>query len=256
MKRITLITDWNEDDYFVGAVKGYMLSHCPDIKLVEISHRVPLFDIQKAAFILKSCYGFYPDNTVHISGVRGFNNRKSALPVAVSYKGQYFFGFDNKAFISIFDSDENPEMWMLNNQDSTFPELDLLLKPAVKLLNGVDINTLGTLVSEMPFVAKIRPEKSAKFMVGNVMYINGYGNAVTNITRKTFEDFVEGKQFSITVLRRQNEITKISAIIDSPEGELFAIFNTLGLLEIGQMNYRLDESVGVGLLSKIRIEKK
>lgn len=254
MNILTLITDWNNDDYFIAAVKGYLLSNNIDLQLVEITHKIPLFDSQKAAFIQKATLGQFPEESMHINGVRGVNSGKVAAPVIVRYLDSWFAGYDSNAFMSIFDHSHNPQAWHLPCFDTPFPELDLLIKPTIELLQGKNIDSIGSKIDKMPVIAALRPEILPQSMVGTVIYINGYGNAVTNITREMFSNFTAGRQVAITVLKRQNLITEISKTIDKPEGELFAMFNSLGLLELGQVNYRLDESIGVSIMSKIRIQ--
>lgn len=254
MDIITLITDWNNDDYYIGMVQGYLLSKKIDVRLVDISHRVPLFDTQKAGFIAAASFASFPEGTFHVVAPRGFKFGHAALPLAVKYKKHWFFGYDNGAFLRIFNADNRPEVWGLKNFDTPFPELDLLIKPIIELLQGAKIENLGVLVEKPDFPMVISPKESQNSLVGEVTYINGYGNAITDISRRDFEKFVGSKNFKITLLRQQNTIAKINTSYDEDFGELFAIFNSLDMLEIGQINYRLDQSIGLDVQSKIRIQ--
>ena len=254
MKILTLTTDWNNDDYYKGMVKGFLVSNSPEITIVEISHNIPIFDIKKARFTIKSCFNHFPKNTIHIVSVRGFKKKQPAPPIAVKYDDYWFFGYDNGAFLQIFEQNRDLEVWYLNSVETTFPELDLLIKPAVQLLNGIHIESLGIKDNDTTPPLTILPHKLEHSLIGVVIYINGYGNAITNITRSDFEECRKNRQFKITLLKQQNSISKISNGFDEQEGELVAIFNSLNLLELGQMNYRLDQSIGLDLQSKIRIQ--
>ncbi|MDD2563497.1 MAG: SAM-dependent chlorinase/fluorinase [Salinivirgaceae bacterium] len=254
MKILTLTTDWNSHDYYVGIVKGYVISNSPETKIIEITHSIPIFDTRKACFTVISCYNHFPKNTIHVIGVRGFKNRDSAPPIAAKYNNHWFFGYENSAFLDMFDKKENVEIWALNVLETSFPEFELLIKPAIKLSNGELIESLGKKIDNQTFPTSISPQKSDSNLVGIVTYINSYGNAITNITKANFEACQQGRAFKITLIKRQNSINKICSSFNEEEGELVAIFNSLGLLELGQMNYRLDQSIGLDIESKIRIQ--
>ncbi len=254
MNILTLITDWNNEDYYVGMVKGYLLKTNAEVQLAEISHRIPLFSSLVATFICRASYESFPEGTVHVLGIRGGINKEVAKPVAVSYKNHWFFGFNNPDFQQMFDAPQNPTAWALPDFNTSFPELDLLIKPAIQLLEGVPIEKIATGSISLERFTPVKHETTANSMVGAVLYIDGYGNAITNISRTDFESFTHGRKFRITLLRQQNVITEISSTVGVEEGELFAIFNSLGLLEVGQVNSRLDESIGIDVHSKIRIQ--
>ena len=69
MAVITLTTDWRNHDYYVGAVKGKIVSRDPSTTIVDISHQVTSFNVMQAAFVLRNCYAEFPEHTVHIMGV-------------------------------------------------------------------------------------------------------------------------------------------------------------------------------------------
>ena len=101
MPIITLTTDWNKDDYYVGAAKGAIYSNCIDATIVDITHQIKPFNIFQAAFILKNSYRFYPSGTVHIIGVKTeiYADQKY---IAAEFEGQYFLGTDNGIFSLLF----------------------------------------------------------------------------------------------------------------------------------------------------------
>ena len=69
MPVITLLSDFGLRDYFVGAVKGVMLSLNPDVSFVDISHQIPPQDIFTGAFTLSQAYSCFPQGTVHFAVV-------------------------------------------------------------------------------------------------------------------------------------------------------------------------------------------
>ena len=85
--QITLLTDFGNDDYFVGAMKGVILSVNPGAALIDITHNIPPQDIQAAAFTLLACYRSFEQGTIHVAivdpGVG--STRRPILAVAGGY---------------------------------------------------------------------------------------------------------------------------------------------------------------------------
>ena len=79
MKIITLTTDWGTKDHHVGALKGLLYNVFPDVLVVDISHEVPRFSIQQAAYLFSNVYRRFPEGTVHIVAVQNSAGLKSEL---------------------------------------------------------------------------------------------------------------------------------------------------------------------------------
>ena len=99
---ITLTSDMGLKDYYVAAVKGAIYNQLPDVKIVDISHDIPPFDIVHASFVLKNTFKEFPKNSIHIIGVDTSSNHGSEH-VIVSNHDQYFIGNNNGVFSLIFE---------------------------------------------------------------------------------------------------------------------------------------------------------
>ncbi|MCC8986077.1 MAG: SAM-dependent chlorinase/fluorinase, partial [Nitrospira sp.] len=66
---ITLLTDFGDRDYFVASLKGVILNINPQAQIVDLSHHVTPHDVADAAYLLKSCYRYFPDGTIHVAVV-------------------------------------------------------------------------------------------------------------------------------------------------------------------------------------------
>ena len=98
---ITICSDWNGRDYYLGALKGRLLSLCEGAQIVDMSHNIESYNIQQAAFIVKNAYHYYPEGSIHIITVN--SETSSDQPYVVVYNnGHYFIGTDNGMFNLIF----------------------------------------------------------------------------------------------------------------------------------------------------------
>lgn len=246
MSIITLTTDFGLKDHFVGAVKGAIYSELMDVKIVDISHCVSPFHLQEAAYIVQNAYKSFPQGTIHIIGVDSELNPENKH-IAIFMDGHYFICADN-GIIAMLTADVRPEKIVeINIHDriiSNFPVLDVFVKVAGHLARGGTLDVIGKNITEIKEVTGIRPvvNKNEGQIIGNVVYIDNYGNAISNISKKLFETVGRGRDFIINA--RTTKFTQIytnysEAInFDLPpekreeDGKKLAIWSSSGHLEL------------------------
>src|SRR5690554_6018083 len=100
---LTLLTDFGTRDYYVGAMKGVILSRVPDLNIVDLTHEIPPQDVSAGAFVLYALHREFPERTVHVAVVDpGVGSSRRVLVVRAA--GQYFVGPDNGLFSYILDT--------------------------------------------------------------------------------------------------------------------------------------------------------
>lgn len=246
MPIITLTTDFGLKDHFVGAVKGAIYSELQDVKIVDISHSVSPFHLQEAAYIVQNAYKSFPQGTIHIIGVDSELNPENKH-IVVFMDGHYFICADN-GIIAMLTAEVRPEkMVEVNIHDriiSNFPVLDVFVKVAGHLARGGTLEVIGKNISKIKEVTRIRPvvNKNEGQIIGNVVYIDNYGNVISNISKKLFETIGRGRDFLIQA--RTTKFTQIhnnysDAInFDLPpekreeDGKKLAIWNSSEYLEL------------------------
>lgn len=201
MAIITLTTDFGEKDHFVGAVKGAIYSEMEDAKIVDISHSISPFHLHEAAYIIQNAYKSFPKGSIHVIGVDSELNPENKH-IAVLLDGHYFICADN-GIITMLTSEIKPEKVVeINIHDrviSNFPVLDVFVKVAGHISRGGTLDVIGKKISRIKELTSLRPVVSNKEsqIFGNVIYIDNYGNAITNITKKFFENIGKGRPFVI-----------------------------------------------------------
>jgi len=112
---VTLLTDFGTTDYFVGAMKGALLSVCPDACIIDITHEVPAHDIEAGAFILFAAHEAFPPCTIHVAVVDpGVGSARR--PILVVSGGHFFVGPDNGLFSYIYERAHTPQVFHLTNE--------------------------------------------------------------------------------------------------------------------------------------------
>ena len=246
MPILTLTTDFGLKDHFAGAVKGAIYSEMADAKIVDISHNVSPFHITEAAYIIQNAYKNFPDGTIHIIGIDSEQNPENKH-IAVKLEGQYFICANN-GIMSLIASEIKPQKIVeINIHDAVetnFPVLDIFVKVACHIARGGTLEVIGKTIPEIKQLKDFTPfvNKEQNQLIGHVMYIDNYGNVVSNISRKLFESIGKGRKFKINA--RSVSFTKIhesySEAINfskpketrEEDGKKLALFNASGYIEL------------------------
>ncbi len=257
MPVITLTTDWNSDDYYIGAFKGRILKRFQNANIIDITHKINPFNISKAAFVLRNSYHHFPEGTIHIVFINAEPSEQRPFLIA-KFREHYFIGSDNGVFDLIFSKKpeliirlKTPEQHTLNS----FSAFDIFSDTACSLMEGRIITELGDKVNEYNHKTPLRATIEDKSITGSVIYIDSYFNAITNITRELFERVCKDRKFEIYVQSKHYKITSINSFYhQSPAGELLAIFNSAGLLEIAINNGNAARLLNLEINSTVRVE--
>lgn len=246
MAIITLTSDFGEKDHFVGAIKGAIFSELFDVKIVDISHYVSPFNISQAAYIIQNAYKSFPKGTVHIIGVDSELNPENKH-LAIKLDGHYFICADN-GIMSMLCSEIVPEKMVEINIhgiiQSNFPVLDVFVKVACHLARGGTLEVIGKTIDSIKPIKNLVPfiNEDRTQIIGTIIYIDNYGNVVTNIKQGFFETIQKGRDFVISA--RNNKFktvySKYSDVVNfeipeekrHDEGKGLVVFNSGGFLEI------------------------
>jgi len=243
---ITLTTDFGEKDHFAGAVKGAIYKELDSIKIVDISHSISPFHITQAAYIIQNAYKNFPPGSIHIIGIDSELNPENKH-IAVLLDGHYFVCANN-GIISMLTSEINPEKIVEINVhervESNFPVLDVFVKVACHIARGGTLDVIGKSISTIKQITGLKPviNSESNQVIGNVIYIDNYGNVICNITKALFEKIGKGRSF--TIIARTAKFSKVhkrySDAINfeipksrrEEDGKKLAIWNSSGYLEI------------------------
>ena len=245
MSIITLTTDFGLRDHFVGALKGKLISDFPECRIVDISHHVDPFNIYEASYLLNAAWTSFPPGTVHLIGVDA-EFHKGNRHIAMQWNGHYFIGADN-GILSLLSSKILPEKLFEITIHDRFPpetaDLDVLAKVATHLARGGVLNVIGRETAGLKEVTELKPVVAAdrSSIKGYVIYVDHFGNAVVNITRKMFQELVTGRSYTVAagkntvnvIFRRFADILNEGRLsLKDSEGRMVAVFNEAGYLEI------------------------
>jgi S-adenosylmethionine hydrolase len=202
MAVITLTTDFGTKDHFTAAVKGALLSEILEAKVVDVSHNISPFSILEAAYVIQNAFSSFPVGSIHIIGVDSEISEENKH-IVVQLNDHYFICANN-GIMSMICAEINPQKIVeINIHDkisTSFPVLDVFVKVAAHIDRGGTLEVIGKIINEIKPIKNIVPivRAGASQLVGSVIYIDHYGNVITNIKKRFFESIQKGRRFEIS----------------------------------------------------------
>ena len=240
---ITLLTDFGAQDYFVGAMKGVILSLNPAATIADITHEIPPQDIQAAAFNLLACYRDFPAGTIHVAVIDpGVGSDRRAILVECA--NQFFVGPDNGLFSWITEREGDFSAWQVTNDkflrkpiSSTFHGRDVFAPVAAALSTRTLPKEFGAPLKNIVTLAPLSPRTAADGIEGSIIHIDRFGNCITNFTAEHISEArVAGGAKLIVNQREITSIRKFFADQSGSKSELFMIVGSAGFVEIASQN--------------------
>jgi len=255
---ITLITDFGHTSGYVGIMKGVILSINPGCQIVDITHHISPQDREEAAFVLQSVHPFFPSNSVHLVVVDpGVGTDRK--PIIVESAQNWFVGPDNGVFSFVFLKDQKKKVWEITNEQyylpqvsATFQGRDIFAPVAAHLSLGVSVHVLGKELEHYVHLEGLESEKNEDGLKARVLFIDHFGNLVSNISRQLFTKVVGDKPFRITVGGLAiHTISRTYA--DGRDGEVIALFGSSNQLEISVRNGNCQRLLQVAKGSEVSV---
>ena len=246
MSIITLTTDFGHKDYFVSVTKAALLQETPKSIIIDISHDVSPFNHTEAAYILKNAYQNFPKGSIHIVGVDSELSPENNH-IVMAYDGHYFIGANNGIFSLLLEENKYEKLIEINIHNtvlSSFPVLDVFVKVAAHLTRNGSIDVVGRSFEGLKERTGGRPviHESGRQLIGSVIYIDNFGNVVTNIKKSLFTEVQKARSFTIYA-----QSVKFTSVYDSyteaisfdipkkdreEDGKKIALWNAAGHLEL------------------------
>lgn len=228
MQILTLTTDWHRDDYYAGLLHGLLLQVAPDVRIVPISQHIAHHNTIHAAFVLRMAHVGFAPGTIHLCLV-GSETCKSRQMLVFEHNKHWFIVPDNGMAGMLFDDEPPTPPRAFAMADGAFGAL----RATIMAFEAIVSNSLEQHPTADNYLiyTNSEPSFSPNSITGKIVYIDSYGNAISNISRQLFEMVGKGRAFSIPILPNVAIRTLSKSYHEGDEGDLIALFNSAGLLE-------------------------
>ena len=184
MSLITLTTDFGS--VYPAAMKGVILGIDPQATIIDISHTVPQGDIRAGAFVLYSVVPYFPVGTVHVAVVDpGVGTARNSI--VISAGGHLFVGPDNGLTVPAasrlgkIEVRKITNLGLLGDVSATFHGRDVFARIGAYLSEGMLLEEIGETTMDHVQLDFGIVETGKDFISGKVIYIDDFGNVITNI---------------------------------------------------------------------------
>jgi len=260
MAIITLTTDFGSDDYYVAAMKGVIYQILPSATVVDITHQIPPQQVLPAAFVLREVWRTFPQGTIHAVVVDpGVGSHRAIL--AGRYAGQVLLVPDNGLLTFVHQTAHPEQINLVSNTSlfchpvsATFHGRDIFAPVAAHLAKGLSLDAVGPRTATIALLdlPQVRETPDGK-LVGQVVYVDHFGNLVTNISQeqltehaglgRKLEVFI-GDQSVGTLLRYYSQIAP---------GQGCALIGSSGFMEIAVNQGRADRVFRAGIGAAVEV---
>jgi hypothetical protein len=240
LELITLLTDFGDRDYFVASMKGVILTINPQATIVDLSHHVPPHSVEGAAYLLKSCYRYFPEGTVHVAVVDpGVGTARR--PLFVSTARYFFMAPDNGLLSDVLEQESGVEVRQIDNLQyrletagSTFDGRDVFAPAAAWLSKGVPSASFGRLIHDPVRVQVVPPQWQNQSLVGHIVYVDRFGNLISNLTPIHLHEVRSVTKRSTVLIRMGNHVIHglVASYSEGASRKPHALLNSNGRLEI------------------------
>ena len=244
---VTLTTDFGTRDSYVAQLKGVLLSRCVDLRIHDLTHDVAPHDVVEGALFLAASVPTFPAGTVHVAVVDpgvGSDRR----PIAAEVSGQRVVCPDNGLLTLLARTHAIDAVHELTNPElrrepvsATFEGRDVFAPAAAHLACGGALADLGPPVSDVTKLALPEPERTEDGVRGEVMHVDRFGNAVTNIHVSMLRDALDQAR----VHAGGCELPMLRTYADAASGAPLALAGSSGYIEVAVREGSAAETLGL-----------
>ena len=258
---VALLSDFGSRDHYAGAMKGVILSICPDATLVDISHDIPPHDLQCAAIELAAACRFFPTGCVFLVVVDpGVGSTRRGL--AADTGDHRFVAPDNGVLTAVFQQTPPKQVVELTERryarptvSRTFEGRDRFAPAAAWLAKGIQLSALGRPLSDYQSIDIPVMQVGDDGIEGMVLRIDRFGNLVTNIDRKAFDRLASTGAIEIEAGGHPVE-RLVETYADIAPDEVCALFGSTDHLEIAANAASAVERLGLDHGAPVRVTRR
>ena len=259
VKLITLMTDFGVSSPYIAAMKGVILSICPEVQIVDLTHVIPPQDIRQGALAWEQFTPYFPTGSVHVGVVDpGVGSERQILLAEI---GEFFYlGPDNGLFTKVALNQKPAKLYTINNRQywrdevsRTFHGRDIMAPVAAHLCSGVTSDCFGSEQEVWQTLDWPEVHMTNRSIEGTIASIDSFGNLVTDITAEMLADVPRGEE---TVVHCDGHETFgiFETYADQPELTLVAIVGSSGFLEIALVNENASMMLGVKVGQPVKVK--
>jgi len=262
MAIVTFTTDFGDRDHYVAAMKGVVLQIAPRSVLVDVTHKIEPQNVLQAAFVIRQVWPSFPRGTIHVVVVDPGVGTSRRI-VAVQYAGQVVICPDN-GIVSLLQRDiqlevlrevANRQLFAPGATSATFHGRDIIAPVAGHMSRGLRLAQVGPLTEELEVLDLPKPERMPdRSLKGEVIYVDAFGNLVTNLTREDLPPTFAARPEAHVWLGERDVGAVQQTYARASSGEALALIGSVDLLEIAVSGGNAAEVLKTGVGASVAVK--
>jgi S-adenosylmethionine hydrolase len=254
---VTLTTDFGSGSGYVAELKGRLLQATTPFTLVDISHDVPPHDIRAAAWLVGQCCPAFPAGTLHIVVVDpgvGTERRLVWARLGPPNAYQEFLCPDNGVLtlaLQRLPLVAARRIHVPPNAAATFHGRDVLAPAAVRLLDGLNPESLDDSLDELMRLRWPTPKETPTGVQGEVIHIDAFGNLVTSLPATLLPRLEAVGRLGVS---QHGVATVVRTYGEAAPGTAVALVGSQGFIEVAVVEGRADTRFGAHIGTPVVID--
>jgi hypothetical protein len=256
-----MLSDFGLRDPYIAEMKAVILSICPEATIIDISHEIRKFDMRMGAFVLASAAPYFTFGTVHVAVVDpGVGTKRR--PVIVQANRSFYVGPDNGLLILSAQKEGISHAYHITSREYMLPKIsrtfhgrDIFSCAAAHLAKGIPPQKFGPEIHDYVIPEFAKPHFKEGELFGEIIHIDDFGNAVTNISERDLEGIgiSEGNFLKVKLGNKTLKLKLCSAYGEAPKRSPLAIIGSSDFLELSVNQGNASKSFGVKIADHIRV---
>jgi len=250
---VAFYTDFGINDPYVGQLKGAVKTVNPTAELLDLSHDSSVFDVSAAAYLLAKSSRTLPSGTVIVAVVDpGVGSHRAALAVRTA-SGRIYVAPDNGLLTEVLAREglaearlvENRDLFLPGESSSTFHGRDIFAPVAGHLAAGTSLESVGPKAEKLLRLPRNTATVMPNLAKGVVIFIDHYGNILTNIPGSELAKLRTGQLLNLTIKGKPVPAPFLRTYAEAPDDRPFALVNSDGEFEIAIRKGNAAKKLGV-----------
>ena len=250
---VAFYTDFGINDPYVGQIKGAVKTVNPAAELLDLSHDSSVFDVSAASYLLAKSTRTLPSGAVIVAVVDpGVGSERAGLAVRTG-TGRIYVAPDNGLLTEVLAREGLAEARLIENQDlflpgeasSTFHGRDIFAPVAAHLAGGTSLDSVGPKAEKILRLPRNTATVMPNLAKGLVLFIDHYGNILTNIPGSELAKLKTGQLLNLTIKGKPVPVPFLRTYAEAPDDRPFALVNSDGEFEIAVSKGNAAKKLGV-----------
>jgi len=237
---VSFLSDYGRDDEFVGVCHAVMLDIAPDLRIVDVTHDVPAFDVRAGGLALVRAVQYLPEGVVLAVVDPGVGTDRRCI--AVEADGGVLVGPDNGVLApAVAMLGGARRVVALENDDyrlpapgPTFAGRDIMAPAAAHLAAGVPLAGLGPEVDPAglaPGLVPLSQEGDDGAIAAEVLWVDRFGNCQLNVAPEQLAlgGVRPGGTIVVRVGTEERRARWVHAYADARASELVVLTDAYGM---------------------------